>query len=280
MNKVLITGSSGFIGSHLQEALANLNVQTYCYDIAEGDVSDASTWNQYKKANVVIHLAAMSFVPDSWQHPGDFLRCNLLGTINALDYCMRHEAKLILLSSYLYGNPKSLPIPETTNLEPTNPYALSKKVSEEVCQFYCKFFKINVIVLRPFNVYGPGQPQNSLIPEIIDQVKNNDKIIVNDFEPKRDYIYVTDLVDAVIKSIETNIEGFSAFNIGSGESYSVKEVIDLIQKINNSNKPVISKNVRRRNEIMNTIADVHKAKIILGWKINWSLTKGLSALLS
>jgi nucleoside-diphosphate-sugar epimerase len=281
MNKILITGSSGFIGKHLFSTLSKLKYSVCGFDINNsGDVVDEKTWNHFPKADVVIHLAAKSFVPQSWQYPGDFIKCNVIGTTNALNYCKKNNAKLIFLSSYMYGNPISLPIPESAKLDPTNPYALSKKISEDICQFYCEKFGLDAIILRPFNIYGNGQPVNFLIPQIISQVKNNSEIIIKDSEPKRDFVYINDLINAIIKSIEINIKGYSIFNIGSGVSYSVMELINIIQKLNMSNKPIISTNERRRDEIMDTVADIQKAKNELGWEPEWTLHDGLSQLLN
>ena len=280
MSKILITGSSGFIGQHLIMALSKLNLIFYDFDIINGDVADEKTWAVYPKADIVVHLAAKSFVPNSWNQPGDYIHCNVMGTTNALNYCKNHGAKLIFLSSYLYGNPDILPIAESAKLESTNPYALSKRIAEEICQFYYEKFGLDAIIFRPFNVYGPGQPENFLIPEIINQVRNDNKIILKDLEPKRDYVYIGDLINAIVKAIDVDIKGFSVYNIGSGVSYSVQEVIDFIQEISHSNKPVISKNERRRNEIMNTIADIQKAKTELGWDIKFSLYDGLAKLIT
>ncbi len=280
MTKILITGSEGFVGKHLISTLTKFQIASIGVDFKNGDIIDETTWRNYPKAEIVIHLAAKSFVPDSWIHPEEFIKCNIIGTTNALNYCRKHRAKLVFLSSYLYGNPVSLPIPESAKLEPTNPYALSKGIAEEICQFYCDKFDLDTIILRPFNIYGPGQPKYFLIPEIINQVKNNPEINVQDFEPKRDYVYIMDLVNAIIKTIDINIKGCSIINIGSGISYSVKEVIDIIQILNGSNKPVFSKNEKRRDEIMDTIADTQKAKNVLAWEAQWSLRDGITQLLN
>lgn len=280
MTKILITGSTGFIGMHLLSALSKLEYSIYGFDLDDGDVAEEKTWNHFPKADVVIHLAAKSFVPNSWRQPADFIKSNVLGITNSLNYCLEHKAKIIFLSSYLYGNPISLPIPESARLDPTNPYALSKKISEEICQFYCSKFGLDAIIFRPFNIYGPDQPENFLIPQIINQVLHSPEIVVQDLEPKRDFVYIDDLVEAIIKAVDINLKGCSIFNIGSGLSYSVKEIIDIIQNLNNSNKPIFSNNKRRRDEIMDTIADTQKAKKELNWEIHWSLHKGLAQVLN
>ena len=180
----------------------------------------------------------------------------------------------MLSSAYLYGNPDKIPTDETTNLKITNPYVLSKKLSEDLCNFYSKYYGINVIILRLFNVYGLGQNTSTLIPTILNQENFNTKIIVNDLEIKRDLIYVLDLVDVIIKSIDLECN-FEIINIGSGISYSIPEVIQIIQKIKKTNLSVESREIKRPHEILHTQSDITKAKKILKWQPAWSLEKGL-----
>lgn len=274
MNNILVTGSAGFIGSHL---LNELNERKYKYFSAtrkNGDISLTRTWDQFPDCNIVIHLAGKSFVPNSWSNFLGYAETNLLSTICALEYCKQRNAKLIFLSSYMYGNPVTLPIPESANLKVQNPYALTKKWSEEACEFYSTNFKIPITIIRPFNVYGPGQPISFLLPHIISQLRNADEIRVKDLEPKRDYVYVKDLINVILKAVETDLD-FEIFNVGSGESYSVGDIITFVQKINNSQLPVFSEETTRKGEIMNTIADISKAKKILKWSPEWDIVKGL-----
>lgn len=274
MNKILLTGADGFIGKHLSLALRSENYEIFEADLQTGNIVEESTWLSFPKVDVVIQLAGKSFVPESWADPTSFIKCNLLGTIEALNYCKKQNARLIFLSSYLYGIPKSLPIPETATLLATNPYALSKKLAEEACQFYSDSFGIDVTILRPFNVYGPGQPDIFLIPSIIRQVLAGTEIKVQDLEPKRDYIFISDLVDAIIKAIKP-LKGINIFNIGTGKSFSVEEVIQTIQSIKKTNLKIISHAERRTNEIMNTVADISHAYKRLGWQPKIDLEKGL-----
>jgi GDP-4-dehydro-6-deoxy-D-mannose reductase len=279
MTKLLVTGASGFIGRNLIARLHN-----YRHNIIEasricGDVSDKSTWSQFSHAEVVIHLAANTFVPDSWKDPNAFLKTNLQGTACALDYCRQHDAKFVFLSTYLYGNPSSLPIPESAPLVASNPYALSKKLAEEVCEFYANTFGVRITILRPFNVYGPNQSSQFLIPSLIDQVLTNSNICVKDLEPRRDYIYIDDLVDAIIKASD-NRSVFDIFNIGTGVSHSVAELIDIIQNIRGTVLDVHSAGERRQDEVMDTQADVTRARQILGWTPRYSLRAGLERILN
>jgi GDP-4-dehydro-6-deoxy-D-mannose reductase len=170
MSKVLVTGAAGFIARHLLPRL-----RADGHEIVEagrgcGDVADPATWRRFPPVAVVVHLAAKSFVPESWQAPDEFMRTNLLGTVKAFEYCRVHGARLVFPSSYLYGDAARQPIAESTALAATNPYALSKKLAEEVCEFYAERFNVPATVLRPFNIYGPGQAGTFLIPTILNQL--------------------------------------------------------------------------------------------------------------
>jgi nucleoside-diphosphate-sugar epimerase len=276
MSKILITGSNGFVGKQLCKALKLLNYEVIELPSSAGDIMDPKTWENIPSCNSVIHLAAKTFVPDSWKYPDLFLQTNTLGTERALEYCRKYGARMIFISSYLYGNPSSLPISENAAIYTPNPYALSKKTAEDFCRFYADAFQVNTIILRPFNLYGYGQSENFLIPEIILQVLKGNEIHVKDLEPKRDYIFITDFIDAIICSIEMN--KFEIFNIGSGMSYSVAEIIQMIQDICGTKLPVISSSEKRRAEIMDTIADISKAKELLNWIPSTTMYEGLSSI--
>lgn len=278
MTKILVTGSTGFIGKHLMPALIKAGYQAYGVGSMSGDITKAETWSDFPECDYLIHLAGRSFVPLSWSDPSGFIQVNLMGTIAALDYCRKYNAKLIFLSSYLYGNPPSLPIAEDCPTIASNPYGLSKKLAEDACDFYSGSYGVPATILRPFNVYGPGQNENFLIPSIIQQVLSADNVTVKDLEPKRDYIYIDDLISAILKSLN-NVNGLNIFNVGSGISYSVADLIRTVQQIKQSNLPVVSGNERRKDEIMDTIADISKAKRELGWEPQWSLEQGIKKML-
>jgi nucleoside-diphosphate-sugar epimerase len=278
MRKILITGSSGFIGKHLVPKLKEAGFEVFAVNSTWGDVANPLTWVKFPTVDIVIHLAGKSFVPASWSDPSSFIKCNLLGTIEALNFCKSNNASLIFLSSYLYGNPINLPIKEQDPINALNPYALSKQLAEEACCFYSKSFSLDISIIRPFNVYGNGQPKDFLIPSLIAQIKNSEIIKVKDLEPKRDYVYIDDLITAIISSVNT-IKGYKIFNIGSGTSYSVAELIQILQKIAGTNLPVESVNERRKDEIMNTVADISKAKSELNWQPRISLQDGLTTLI-
>ena len=242
-----------------------------------GDVAEPSTWRSFPVADVVVHLAAKSFVPDSWEAPGDFLRTNLLGAVAAMEYCRAHDARLVFPSSYMYGDAVHQPIAETATLVAKNPYALSKKLAEETCAFFADRFGIKITILRPFNIYGAGQADAFLVPTILNQLKGGKEIHVKDLEPRRDYVYILDVVEAMARAVARE-GGFSLLNIGSGASHSVAELIQTIQDVWGTNLPVHSDRARRKNEVMEAVADITRAKQQLGWTPRFTLRQGLEDL--
>jgi nucleoside-diphosphate-sugar epimerase len=275
-NSVLVTGSDGFIGSLLVLKLKSKGYNVVEWDEKNGDIS--ITPIELKEINHVFHLAAQTFVPRSWDEPYSFYKSNTLGTVNVLEFCKNNGISLTHISAYVYGAPNSLPIDESHELKPSNPYMHSKILAESVCKFYSENFDVKVNIIRPFNIYGPGQSDRFLIPEIILQtLSKSEEIKVQDLSPKRDFVYIDDLIDAIILSLNT--EGnYNVLNIGSGESFSVKEIIDLIQKIANTHKTVISNDNVRKNEIPDVVADISFAKEKLNWSPKFNLEDGLKKL--
>jgi len=271
---VIVTGGSGFIGHNLILQLKNIGIGVIELNRTNGDVAKKETWNNLPKVHSVIHLAGRSYVPDSWINSGDFVETNVVGTQRALDYCRKSGASMVYANAYPYGIPEKLPINEYAPIKPNNPYSLSKCMGEQLCEFASDHNNVTTIVLRLFNVYGTNQRQDFLIPSIIDQVLNNKKIIVMDLNPRRDYVYIDDVVAALIKSMKLT-EGFNSINIGSGVSYSVKEVIETIQSVANTDLDVVSNKSERINEIPNVVADISRAKEVLDWTPVYSLKKGI-----
>jgi nucleoside-diphosphate-sugar epimerase len=277
MSKVLVTGASGFIGTHLVPRLRGEGHEVIAICRTSGDIAERTTWERFPAADAVVHLAARSYVPDSWDAPAAFLRTNLSGTVEALEYCRQHGARLVFPSSYMYGDAARQPILESSPLIAKNPYALSKKLAEEACLFFSQRFDLGVTVLRPFNIYGPGQSETFLIPWILSQLQTSARLRVKDLEPRRDYVYVLDVVEAMVKAISRE-RGFAVFNLGVGTSHSVADVIQMIQEVWGTDLPVHSDGVRRKDEIMDTVADISNAEKHLGWKPRFTLRQGLEDL--
>lgn len=276
MARVLITGMSGTIGSELASSLEREGHQVEGVPHNGLRIQEKGYFSEVKNPNtidVVYHLAAKSFVPDSWGNPGDFIEVNTLGTTRTLEFCRAHDCKIILISSYAYGIPKYLPIDEKHPLSAVNPYALSKKMSEELCQFYGAYYDLSYAIVRPFNVYGALGNKALLIPEIIEQILKGDSIKVKDLKPKRDYIFIDDLVSLLIRVMDYDKN--EVFNAGSGEALSVKEVIGVCQRVFGSNLPVESAAEVRKNEIPITRCDTRFVTDELGWQPLFTFEDGI-----
>ena len=277
MAKALVTGAGGFLGRALVQALAFVGHEVIALRRSDGDVTEAATWARIPAADHVFHLAARSYVPESWRDPAGFLQTNVNGTARGLAYSEAHSAHFVFVSGYLYGRPMRLPIQEDDRQEPNNPYALSKALAERVCAFYANTMDLSVTVVRPFNVYGSGQRPEFLIPTILDHIRKGTDIRVNDLAPRRDYVSLDDLVAALVRTIE-HPGGHRVFNIGSGVSQSVQDIIDIIQAAAGTRLPVVSSEEPRPNEIADVRADITRARTFLGWEPRYSFAEGIERL--
>ena len=273
MISVVISGSGGFIGKHLISKLSKQKIKIIKMSKIFGDISKKKTWEKLPEANVLVHLAAKTFVPESWKKPKEFFNTNVTGTKMALEYCKKYNTKIIFISSYMYGNAKKIPTSEKNKIIANNPLAKTKKKAEELCRAYAKRYGVKTIILRPSNVFGPNQKSCWLIPEIIKKIKKK-TISVNNLNVKRDMIFVDDLVSAIIKCIFLN-KKFDIINVGSGNSYSIASIFKTLQKVSNKKIFIKSRNLTRKNEIMKTQLNIEKAKKLLKWKPLWSLERGL-----
>lgn len=279
MNKIIVTGSKGFLGNALVKRLKEESYDIFLTTRNQGDITSEYFWKELPKADFLVHLAARTHVPTSWNNPNEFIHTNTFGTQLALDWCYKNNAKLILASAYIYGIPMNIPISESEKPSPNNPYALSKFLGEKCAVFYSEYFKLDVTVLRIFNIFGAEQNKNFLIPSILNQVLNSDRIEVESLYPKRDYIYINDVVNSIIKSLKYT-KGCNIVNIGSGKTHSVSDVISLAQTIGGTSLPVICKNNDRFCEIPITKANIENAKKNLRWEPSYSLYDGLSETLN
>lgn len=280
--KIAITGSSGFIGVRLAKRLFQQGFSVLKISRSEGiDLNKIENLRSLERCDVVIHLAALSNVSDSFKTPHNYLLTNYQLTLNALELARSWSAKFIFLSSYLYGSPTYLPIDEKHPLNPHNPYAESKFLSEELCKTYHRQFGLNTIILRPFNVYGPGQPKNLIISEILEKVFKKEPIInLRDHRPKRDYIHVDDVVKCIISSVRYNKEPFAIFNLGTGTSHSIMELVEIVNRLSLNKFKIHFTNEFRKFEVLDTVASISKIRDEFGISNFIGLEKGLSDLMN
>lgn len=272
--RILVTGADGFIGTHLLAALEKAGWPVDCHSMGDGDIADGEL--PYEGIRHVFHLAGKTFVPESWSSPRSFYKVNVLGTVNVLEFCRRQGASLTLMSSYVYGSPRRLPIAEDHPLEAFNPYSHTKILAEEVSRFYANQWGIPVTVIRPFNIYGPGQDSRFLIPLLIKQALDLQQpaITVADLRPRRDFLHVRDLVALLVLTI--SCRACAVYNAGSGLSTSVGELVALINDCAPKRKAVLCTEQRRENEVLDTVADIGKAGSELGWKPIIPLAEGIA----
>ena len=274
MKSVLVTGADGFLGHHILRDLTGHGFDVLPKRRTDGDVTRSTTWDKFSASDFLVHLAGLTFVPASWENPTEFVQSNSVSTSHALDFCRKNKTKMIFLSTYLYSSKLSTPIKETDEIDPANPYALSKFLGEQLCSFYAKQFGVEVIILRPFNVFGSGQNSRFLIPSIISQATKGDEISVLDIRPARDYVFIEDLLDAVHKSITSDLH-FGIINVGTGVASTVEQLIFSLADVIGRELTIKSSNQERFGEINSTQADISQAKLLLGWQPKWSLSQGL-----
>jgi nucleoside-diphosphate-sugar epimerase len=275
-DRVLITGGTGFIGAAVTKALRKAGRDVIVLGRSDGDIAAAETLERHRNKGItgVIHCAGRTFVPDSWQDPAGFLHTNAVGTLRVLEFCRSEGARLVHLSAYIYGQPEKLPVAESAPVRANNPYAFSKYMSEQACRFHAEQFGVPVTILRPFNIYGPGQANQFLIPTILAQL-HGATVEMLDLEPRRDYVFLPDLVDAILRAETLIATGCRIVNIGSGQSVSVAEIVAMAQAVAGTSLRVVSRGKKRSNEIPDVVADITAARDLLGWSPQSGLAEGL-----
>jgi len=297
-SKVLVTGASGFIGSHLVELLLkkgkkvialvpydiynstgwllNIKAKNNYLKIVHGDICDTGLINKLcKEADSVIHLAALISIPYSYEAPASYVQTNIIGTLNILEACRKNNIKKLIhtSTSEVYGSAQYIPIDEDHPLVAQSPYAATKIAADQLVLSYCKSFNLPAVIIRPFNTFGPRQSLRAVIPTIISQILNNkQKIKLGNLNSKRDFTHVHDTALGFYKAlISKNILG-EVINLGTGYSYSVKEIVQMIEKITNIKIVVIQdkKRIRpKKSEVTNLLSNNKKARKLMGWKLTY-----------
>jgi nucleoside-diphosphate-sugar epimerase len=277
---VLVTGASGFIGRALVRTLkqAASDRQIIGLSTQDGDIAEEQTLTSSTDRNVrhVYHVAARTFVPDSWIQTRSYYRTNVLGTQNVMEFCRATGASVTFLSSFVYGIPDYLPIDELHPLRSLNPYSNTKILAEEVVNYYARQFGVPSVIIRPFNIFGPGQSPSFLIPAMLEQAVDpaSQEIVVADDRPKRDYLFIEDLVELLLLA-GANAQHSSVYNAGSGTSTSVREVAAAINELIPVPKPLRVTGQHRPAEVLDVIADITHARTELGWQPKVLLSEGL-----
>ena len=271
MTKVLVTGSKGFIGKQVVKRLKKSDVITDSIDSKRIDLKNIEEVMKLDASDVVIHLGGKTMKGLDWN---EYFNNNVLGTLNVLEYCVKKKIKkIIFVSSYVYGNPKYSPINEEHPIDPHNAYTKSKYLAEQLCEFYAKNSDLNVIILRPFNIFGKTLPNGFLISNLLKSIETNEKVTIVNRDSKRDFLYIDDFVDVILKIKDYDFK-FEVFNVGSGKSYSFNQVIKEIEK-SSSKKLNLQYEQNKENFIGKITADISKLNNKIKWNPKISFDKGL-----
>jgi UDP-glucose 4-epimerase len=298
--QVLVTGGAGFIGSHLVERLvadgAAVHVLTSEVSslypgrlleikdqitIHEGNVVDRSAMDSVARKvrpQIIFHMAAFTHVGKSWTRVDECIQTNVQGTVSLLQALndVGYERFINFGTSEIYGDIPS-PFREDAIVNPISPYAVSKYAAERFCRMFQRSFGWPLVMLRPFNAYGPGQTPDRVIPEIIARAVRGDELAMTQGLQTREFNYVTDLVDGFVRAALTpGIEG-EVINIGCGEDVSMREIATtILDLMGNPITPKFGALPERPAEIMEMRCDNTKARTLLGWEPKHSLREGLT----
>ena len=287
MKNIIVTGHDGFLGSHLvPELQKKFNVigvskTGYSQKITQlkKDICKISYLDFPEKINYIIHLAAITDPIYCQKNPKECFNVNVNGTQNILELARRKDSKIIFFStSHVYGIPKKLPVKEGDPKHPNSIYSDSKLDAEIICESYSRTYGLDVSIVRLFSVYGPNSSSHLVVNSIINQLLKNKVIQLGNINSRRDFIYVTDVIQA-IKIILKTIHGFNDYNVGTGKSYSILEICEILKKISKKNIPVKSiKSKIRKNDLSKIVCDPTKIQN-LGWKSKIGISVGLQKML-
>lgn len=303
---VCVTGADGFIGSHLTEALLSLGLKVKALvqynsfnnlgwlevlpeeykqnvELIAGDVRDAEQMREFVSGcDTVFHLAALIAIPYSYVAPRSYVETNITGTLNILEGCRQNKnlKRLIVTStSEVYGTAQFVPITEDHPLVGQSPYAATKIAADQLALSYYRSFELPVMVLRPFNTFGPRQSMRAVIPTVIRQALQSNIIKVGSLDPRRDFNYVKDTVYGFLLAATAadSICG-DTVQVGTGHDISVRDLITTVENILGKSLDIIQDESRLRpdaSEVMRLCASVEKAGKVLGYQPQYTLEEAL-----
>jgi NAD dependent epimerase/dehydratase len=305
--RVLVTGADGFIGSHLTERLVaeGADVRAFCLynsrgsagwldetdpvtraalDVRLGDIRDARfVAAATEGVEIVFHLAALIAIPYSYAAPQSFIETNVSGTLNALEAARAAGVGRFIQTSTseVYGTPESLPIRETHPLAAQSPYAASKVAADQLAQAFAKSFELPVVVLRPFNTYGPRQSDRAVLPTMLRQLLDGrTEVRLGRLDPRRDLTFVADTVDGFIRAATASGIDGEVIQLGTGRSESIGELFAMACRLLEVDARAVEDPTRLRpdaSEVLALQSDPSRARERLGWEARTSLEDGLRA---
>ena len=272
--KIAVIGSQGFIGSHVYNSLKNSghNVESI-QNLAIGDISSDLDANSL---DWILNFAGKTSLSESFKEPIGIYRKNIDIALAAIQMSYISGATLLNVSSYVYGDVKFPPAKESDKLTSSNPYMGSKIAIETILADLASQLDVGLVTIRPSNIYGFGQRQGMLLSSLIKSANDSHEVIVNDPEPKRDYLYIEDFCSLIKSMIENKKKLIGeTFNVGSGEVYSNYEVANIVRQQFSIEAPVKSLDTRRKNDVLDGSIDVSKIKQFLDWEPKYNLVQGV-----
>lgn len=293
----MVTGGAGFIGSALVRKLLDKGYEVTVLDdlstglrdslpkndrlkLVTGDVRDFDLVSSVVRGHQkMMHLAAQAFIPLCYQRPLEVAEVNAIGSINVFKACLNHDVKRLVhvSSSEVYGSAKYTPMDEQHPLCPYSTYSVAKAAADMWAQTFHMEHKLPVVILRPFNTFGPRESLPYFIPEMIRQCLKEPVIHVGNLETSRDFTYVDDTVNAMVTALETqNIEG-EIINLGTRKARKMKEILSLIKKETSVKEKdiVVDQSRLRPKDVETLVTDNSKARKILGWKPETTFEDGI-----
>lgn len=310
MKKILVTGSDGFIGSHLTEELvrAGYQVKAFVYynsfntwgwldtlpsdvmknvEIFQGDVRDPNGVKEaMKETAAVFHLAALIAIPFSYHSPDTYVDTNIKGTLNILQAAREQDLERVLVTSTseVYGTAQYVPMDEKHPFQGQSPYSATKIGADRLAESFYRSFQLPVSIVRPFNTFGPRQSARAVIPTIITQLlAGKEKIHLGSLTPTRDFNYVKDTVNGFVKIYESERTIGEEINIATQHEISIGELAEeLIRQINPNAKIVCDEERLRpeKSEVNRLLGSNKKIKELTDWKPVYSFEEGLSETIS
>lgn len=306
---VLVTGAGGFIGSHLVEELLKQGADVYCFlrynslsrkgfldmldkkkqadlHIIRGDLEIQETVMQAAKGmDIIFHLGALISIPYSFLHPVETIFTNTIGTLNILMATREQKVfkTIIMSTSEVYGTARYVPMDEEHPLQAQSPYAASKIAADKLAESFYRTYALPVAIARPFNTYGPRQSTRAVIPTIISQALMSSEVKLGDILTTRDFTFVKDIVQGLIRIAERQQSNGEIINLGSNYEISINDIVKLVGKLLGKNLNVIVDANRIRpgtSEVRRLYASNQKAKRLLNWEPTVSLEEGLQQTIS
>lgn len=298
--RVLVTGGAGFVGSEVVKQFLDKGAVVTVLDnfssgkmeylpkkhsklkIIKGDILDESlVIKTTKDQEVVIHLAALPFIPDSYYYPADFFKVNAIGSVNLLWSTIKSKSAEVFLhlsTSEVYGSAQFVPMDENHPTAPHSTYAVSKLAGDRAAFTLHKENGFPVVIIRPFNTYGPRYTEPYIVPEIMNQLLvGSGELSLGNIKSSRDFTFVSDTADALLRAVDRkNQTAGQIINVGSGTEITILDLAKKIAKIAGKKSKFSYDSTRARPyDVTRLVCNNHKARDLLGWTPKTSLEKGL-----